>query len=76
LKEIIAFIGSVPELIRLINALVGWLKRVSGNDISGFISNMSRATQALNNAKTPEETDHALIALQATLAGKQPPSGT
>lgn len=68
--DILAFLGALPDLIKLINELMAFIRRVSGGDVPGFLSKMTESMSALNTAKTPQETDDALKKVQAALAGK------
>jgi hypothetical protein len=53
-----ALLRALPELILLLRELMTWLNRVSGNDVQGFLTQLSDAMAELNKAKTVEERQH------------------
>lgn len=66
---IIGLLTALPDLIKMINGFVGWINKVSGNDVAGYVVKLSAAFAQLNNAKTPEDSAAAAKAIAEAIAG-------
>lgn len=59
MKEILAFLGSVPALLKLIEEMGKFLKEKFGDSPDKFIKSSTEAFKQYNEAKTQEEKDEA-----------------
>lgn len=60
LTNVLAFLGSLPELLSMIKSFSSWINKVSGNDPAGFIKQAGVIFDQLAQAQTQE--DHAAAA--------------
>jgi hypothetical protein len=61
---IIGVLSSLPELLSLFKNFLGWIQKVSGGDIAGFVSKTNQAFVLLNKAQTEAEMIEAAKAIQ------------
>lgn len=72
LAAITGFLAALPQLLSMIQSLMGWLTKVSGNDPAGFINKAGSAFDQLSQAETSEEHAAAAKAIADLLAGMAP----
>lgn len=55
IAALVSFLTALPQLLTMIQSLVSWLNKVSGNDISGFLVKSGAAFDLLSKAQTEDE---------------------
>lgn len=68
MAEILSFIGSIPELIKLAREISKWVNKISGNDPAGLFLKAHEAFKQANDAKTDSEKADAAAALAKLFA--------
>jgi cobalamin biosynthesis protein CobD/CbiB len=71
LGAIISFFTALPDLLKLINALMGWITQVSGGDVNTWLKELGETFGDLSKAKTQEDHAKAAKAL-SDLIGRMP----
>lgn len=69
LTDVLAFLGSVPELLGMIKSFSTWINKVSGNDPAGFVKQAGLVFDQLAQAQTQEDHANAAKALADLLSG-------
>jgi hypothetical protein len=69
MASVLAFLGSIPEIIALLKAFVTYINKVSGNDPAGYIAKIGQAFAQLNAAQTQKDYSNAAKALADSIAG-------
>lgn len=64
IKDILATLAILKELLGAAKQLIAWIKKISGNDPQGFVRRMDETFRYLNDAKTSEEKLEASKRLQ------------
>ena len=68
--SILAIITSIPEILKGLNALLGFMQKNFGPDWAKRMQGLRDANALLDQAKTKEETDEALIAVSRAFYNK------
>lgn len=68
IAALVSFLTALPQLLTMIQSLVSWLNKVSGNDLSGFLLRSANAFDQLNKAETPEDKANAAKAISDLIA--------
>lgn len=63
IPAILGFLQALPQLLKMIQGLMEWINKASGNDPAGFIVKAGDAFKQLNEAKTQEEYSASAKAL-------------
>lgn len=69
LSAITGFLAALPQILSMIQSLMGWLNKVSGNDPAGFASKVGAVFNQLNSAQTQQEHADAAKAIADLLSG-------
>jgi hypothetical protein len=66
---ILAFLGAVPSLVKLLREIFEFIKMMTGNDPAGFVRKTHQVISELNAAKTQEERSNAAKKIQDLISG-------
>lgn len=69
ISAITGFLAALPEIIKMIQSFMGWVKHVSGNDTAGFLKKIGDCFDQLQQAKSEKEYQDSAKALADLLAG-------
>lgn len=69
LSAILGVLQALPDLVKLLNEGVAWLKHVSGDDPQGYVKKVGQAMAQLNAANTQEERISAAKSVADAVAG-------
>lgn len=72
LQALIGFFTALPQLLNMIQGLMGWITKVSGDDPAGFLVKAGLAFDLLNKAKTEEDYKNAAKALSDLISNMPP----
>ncbi len=72
LAAITGFLSALPQLLSMIQSLMNYINKASGNDPAGFISKAGQAFDQLANAQTQEAHADAAKSLANLLSGLPP----
>lgn len=68
-SAIIAFITSLPDLIKLGQEMMIFINHASGNDPQGYVKKVGEAFSKLNQAQTQEERQDAAQEISNAISG-------
>lgn len=68
-SAILAFIGSIPDLIKLGQELMTFINHASGNDPQGYVKRVGSAFAQLNQAQSHEERQNAAKTVADAISG-------
>lgn len=68
---ILGLLQSLPTLLSMVQSLMGYINKVSGNDPQGFLVKVGQAFSQLNTAETQEERIAAAKAISDIISGSR-----
>lgn len=66
---ILLFLKSLPDLIKLVQELMTFLKHASGDDAQGYVKKVGAAMAELNKAQSHEERQNAAQSIASAISG-------
>lgn len=69
LAAITGFLTALPQLLNMIQGLMSYINKVSGNDPAGYIVKLGAAFNLLSSAQTQEDHANAAKAISDAISG-------